>query len=40
MSDDMKKQEKLGSRGHQDENLSKGAESERERSTKRPRTGA
>lgn len=40
MSDDMKKQEKLEGRGHQDENLSKGAESERERSTKRPGTGA
>lgn len=40
MSDDMKKQEKLQSRGQQDEDLSKGAESERERSTKRPGTGA
>jgi len=40
MSDDMKKQEKLQSRGQQDEELNKGAESERERSTKRPGTGA
>jgi hypothetical protein len=40
MSDDVKKREKLESRGQQDENLSKGAESERERSTKRPGTGA
>ncbi len=41
MSDYMKKREKLESRGQQDgEDLSKGAESERERSTKKPRTGA
>jgi hypothetical protein len=41
MSDNMKKREKLQSKGQQDnEDLSKGAESEKERSTKRPRTGA
>lgn len=40
MSEDMKKREKLASRGQQDEELSKGAESERERGTKRPGTGA
>jgi hypothetical protein len=40
MSEDLKKREKLGSRGQQDEeDLSKGAESERERSSKRPGTG-
>ena len=41
MSDDMKKREKLASKGEQeDKDLSKGAESERERSSKRPGTGA
>jgi hypothetical protein len=40
MSDGMKKREKLESIGQQDENLSKGTESERERSTRRPGTGA
>lgn len=49
-NDTMKKQEKLQSKGQQDTDkqdiqgmdtkLSKGAESERERSTKRPGTGA
>jgi hypothetical protein len=40
MSDGTKKREKLESKGQQDEGLSKGAESERERGTKRPGTGA
>jgi hypothetical protein len=40
MGDDMKKREKLQSRGQQDKELGKGAESERERSAKRPGTGA
>jgi hypothetical protein len=42
MSDDVKKREKLQSKGRrqQDKELSKGAESEREHSTKRPGTGA
>jgi hypothetical protein len=52
LSDTMKKREKLQSKGQQQEKtynqevdgmdteLSKGAESERERSTKRPSTGA
>lgn len=41
MSDYLKKREKLESKGQQDdEDLSKGAETERERSTKRPGTGA
>jgi hypothetical protein len=50
MSDDMKKQEKLQSKGQQDnfkqdlqgmdQELSKGAETERERGSKRPPTGA
>ena len=49
-SDTMKKEEKLASKGQQNKDevemqgmsheLSKGAESERERSTKRPGTGA
>lgn len=41
-SDTMKKQEKMASKGQQgtDNELSKGAETERERSTKRPPTGA
>jgi len=38
-SDTMKKRGKLASKG-EDMELSKGAESERERSTKRPPTGA
>ena len=40
MSKDIKKKEKLQSRGEQDPNLSKGAESEREKGTNRPGTGA
>lgn len=39
MSKDERKQEKLQSGGQQDPNLSKGAESEREKSTNRPGTG-
>ena len=35
----MKKQQKLQSRGMQDPKLSKGAESEREKTTSRPGTG-
>ncbi|HEX2558316.1 MAG TPA: hypothetical protein VHK86_08335 [Nitrososphaera sp.] len=38
-SDEMKKEEKLASKGQQDRGLSKGAETEMERSTKRPPTG-
>ena len=40
MSEDMKKEEKLQSRGEQDPDLNKGAETEREKGSKRPGTGA
>jgi hypothetical protein len=40
MREDMKKREKLQSKGGQDPNLSKGAETEREPGSNRPGTGA
>ena len=40
MSEDMKKQVKLQSKGEDDSNMSKGAETEMERITKRSGTGA
>jgi hypothetical protein len=40
MSKEVKKHEKLQSHGEQDPNLSTGAESEREKSSNRPGTGA
>ena len=39
MNEDMKKREILQSKGEQGSNLSKGAETERESGSKRPRTG-
>jgi hypothetical protein len=39
MNEDMKKREKLQSKGERDSNLSKGAETERESGSKRPGTG-
>lgn len=40
MDSDVKKQQRLQSRGKRDPKLSKGAESEREKTTSRPSTGA
>jgi hypothetical protein len=40
MEEDMKKREKIQSKGEQDPNLSKGAETERESGSNRPGTGA